>query len=92
MTERKTGLVSIIVPVYNAERFIAETIRYVQKQTYAEWELLLVDDCSTDQSREIICQQCVEDKRIRLIVQDENGGAAKARNRGIEEACGQYLC
>ena len=92
MMERRTGLVSIVVPVYNAERFIAETIRYVQKQTYAEWELLLVDDCSTDQSREIICQQCVEDKRIRLIVQDENGGAAKARNRGIEEACGQYLC
>ncbi|MDE6054923.1 MAG: glycosyltransferase family 2 protein, partial [Lachnospiraceae bacterium] len=54
MMERRTGLVSIVVPVYNAERFIAETISYVQKQTYAEWELLLVDDCSTDQSREII--------------------------------------
>ncbi|MDE7417250.1 MAG: glycosyltransferase [Lachnospiraceae bacterium] len=92
MMERRTGLVSIVVPVYNAERFIAETISYVQKQTYAEWELLLVDDCSTDKSREIINRKSGEDKRIKLIVLDENAGAAKARNRGIEEACGQYLC
>lgn len=90
--DKRTGLVSIIVPVYNAERFIAKTIRDVQKQTYAEWELLLVDDCSTDRSREMIRQQCVEDKRIRLIVQDRNSGAAMARNRGIQEACGQYIC
>lgn len=90
--DQKTGIISIIVPVYNAERFIAETIGYVQKQTYAKWELLLVDDCSTDQSRELIRQRCEEDRRIRLIVQDENGGAAKARNRGVQEACGQYIC
>ncbi len=92
MIDRRTGLVSIIVPVYNAARFIDETISYVQKQTCAEWELLLVDDCSTDQSREIIEQKIQEDMRIRLIVQIENGGAAKARNRGIQEACGQYIC
>lgn len=67
--DQKTGLISIIVPVYNAERFIAETIGYVQRQTYAKWELLLVDDCSTDQSRELIRQRCEEDRRIRLIVQ-----------------------
>ena len=89
---RETGLVSIIVPVCNAEKFIAETIGYVQGQTYAKWELLLVDDCSSDRSREIIDQKSCEDQRIRLIAQDRNGGAAKARNRGIQEACGQYIC
>lgn len=83
---------SIIVPVYNAGQFIAETISYVQQQTYDEWELLLVDDCSTDDGRELISQKSREDKRIRLIVQEQNSGAAKARNRGIREACGQYIC
>lgn len=92
MMDRETGLVSVIVPVYNAGQFIAETIGYVQRQSYAKWELLLVDDCSTDRSREIIRQKSIEDNRIRLILQDENGGAAKARNRGIREACGRYIC
>lgn len=92
MMNRKTGLVSIIVPVYNAERFIAETIGYVQGQTYSDWELLLVDDCSTDASREIISRKSGEDRRVKLIAQDENGGAAKARNRGTREAGGQYIC
>ncbi len=92
MMDRRAGLVSIIVPVYNAERFIAETIDYVQKQTYEAWELLLVDDCSTDQSRAVIEQKARADERVRLIVQEGNGGAAKARNRGIWEARGQYIC
>lgn len=86
------GLVSIIVPVYNAGRFIGETISHVQAQTYTQWELLLVDDCSTDNSRRIICEKSKDDSRIRLIRQRENGGAAKARNRGIEQADGQYIC
>ena len=50
----KDGLVSIVVPVYNAENFLSETIGYIQAQTYKDWELLLVDDCSTDKSREWI--------------------------------------
>jgi len=90
--DKKAGLISIIVPVYNAGQFIAETIRCVQRQTYPQWELLLVDDCSTDAGRKIIRQIGREDARVKLIVQDENGGAAKARNRGIQEACGQYIC
>lgn len=92
MDEKKAGLVSIVVPVYNAAQFIAETIGYVQSQTYDNWELLLVDDCSTDAGREQIAMKSREDGRIRLIVQDQNGGAARARNRGISEARGQYLC
>lgn len=89
---RKSGLVSVVVPVYNAQRFIVETIRHVQAQTYTEWELVLVDDCSTDNSRELIVGESERDKRIRLVRQEENGGAARARNRGIKEACGQYIC
>ena len=53
----ESGLVSIVVPVYNAGQFIGETIRHVQSQTYRKWELLLVDDCSTDNSRELISEQ-----------------------------------
>ncbi len=92
--DKKAGLVSIIVPVYNAGQFIAETIGYVQQQTYADWELLLVDDCSTDTSRELIGRKCEGDARIRLIMPkaDKNGGAARARNRGVGEARGQYIC
>jgi teichuronic acid biosynthesis glycosyltransferase TuaG len=92
MGERKSGLVSIVVPVYNAGQFIAETIHCVQAQTYRAWELLLVEDGSSDGSREIIQQKCAEDERVRLVVQEENGGAARARNRGVQEARGQYLC
>lgn len=86
------GLVSIVVPVYNAGSFIGETIRHVQAQTYRKWELLLVDDCSTDNSRELINKAAKKDGRIKFVAQKENGGAARARNRGIEEACGQYIC
>ena len=92
MTEGKSGLVSIIVPVYNAERFLAETISQIQAQTYPNWELLLVDDCSTDASRELIRRESEKDGRIRLIAQCENGGAARARNCGITAAAGQYIC
>ncbi|MDE7322981.1 MAG: glycosyltransferase [Lachnospiraceae bacterium] len=88
----ESGLVSIVVPVYNAGRFIRETIGYVQAQTYSRWELLLVDDCSTDNSRELINEEIKKDERIRLVTLKENSGAARARNRGIEEACGQYIC
>lgn len=83
---------SIIVPVYNAGKFIRETIGYVKRQTYGEWELLLVDDCSTDNSRELICAEAGMDGRIKLVRQRTNGGAAMARNCGIREACGQYIC
>lgn len=84
-------LVSIIVPVYNAGAFIEETIQKVCDQTYGQWELLLVDDCSKDDSREKIQKYCEKDERIRLIAKEKNEGAAKARNTGIELAAGSYL-
>jgi teichuronic acid biosynthesis glycosyltransferase TuaG len=85
-------LISIIVPVYNAESFIEKTIEYVQAQTYKNWELILVDDCSSDNSVPIIKKMATNDSRIRLISLEEKGKAAKARNRGIEEAQGRYIC
>ena len=59
----KEGLVSIIIPVYNAEDFLTETIESVQAQTYEYWELLLVDDCSRDSSGQIIEKKAREDDR-----------------------------
>ncbi|MCM1091187.1 MAG: glycosyltransferase family 2 protein [Butyrivibrio sp.] len=87
------GLVSIIVPVYNVEKYITETIESVRRQTYKNWELLLVEDCSTDGSRKAIEEYLTRtgDARIRLIALPANGGAARARNRGLSEAKGRYI-
>ena len=87
------GLVSIIVPVYNAENYIEETVSGVAAQTYEDWELLLVEDRSTDGTLRRI-QDCMEKEgtgRIRLIRQPSNRGAAQARNRGLQEAKGRYI-
>lgn len=86
-------LVSIIVPVYNAQKFIRETLDSVMAQTYPSWELLLVEDVSTDDTAAVIEEYVREKKeqRIRLIRQPENLGAARARNRGLEEAKGRYI-
>ena len=84
------ALVSIVVPVFNSEKFIIETIQSVKKQTYQNWELLLVNDCSTDKSEQII-RKYEEDKRIRLINLKANSGAAIARNTGINNAKGKYI-
>ena len=83
--------VSIIVPVYNAGRFLEETIGSVIRQEFQDWELLLVDDCSSDESVSIIETYAAQDKRIRLIRQTKNQGAAAARNRGVTKAQGRYI-
>lgn len=86
-------LVSIIVPVYNAEKFILEAIDSVAAQTYPHWELLLVEDGSSDGTVAAIEEYIREknEKRIRLICQPSNMGAARARNRGLREAQGRYI-
>ena len=86
-------LVSIIVPVYNAEKFILETIESVEAQTYSHWELLLVEDGSSDGTAAVIEEYVRQKKeeRIRLICQPSNMGAARARNRGLQEARGRYI-
>lgn len=84
-------LVSIVTPVYNVERFLRDTIKTVQDQTYDNWEWLLVDDRSSDRSVEIIKEAAKSDERIRLIQLSRNGGAATARNTGIDAAYGRFL-
>ncbi|MBI3258745.1 MAG: glycosyltransferase family 2 protein [Ignavibacteriae bacterium] len=87
-----TDIVSIIVPCYNAAVFIAETIATVQQQTYQYWELIIVDDCSTDTSREIIRTFLEKDERIRLVELDVNSGRpAVPRNIGCALAIGNYI-
>lgn len=86
-------LVSIIIPAYNVEKYIAETMESVRLQTYPHWELLVVEDGSSDNTVEVIEEYIKnkEEKRIRLIRQPTNMGAAKARNRGVQEAIGRYI-
>ncbi|MEE0450594.1 glycosyltransferase family 2 protein [Peptacetobacter sp.] len=84
-------LVSIITPVYNAERFLEDTIKSVQKQSYKNWELVLVDDCSKDSSSEIIEKFQNSDDRIRYIKLEKNSGAAISRNTGIKNAKGRFI-
>lgn len=85
------GLVSIITPVYNAEDFIEETILSVQDQTYEKWEMLLVDDCSSDSSAEKIRNLAEGDERIKYIRLEQNSGAAFTRNIGLDMAKGNYI-
>lgn len=85
------GLVSIITPGYNCADFIADTIRSIQAQTYSNWELLITDDCSTDNSREIIIAFADRDSRIKLLCLSENSGAGVARNNSIREARGRFI-
>lgn len=86
-------MISIVTPVYNAAAFIRQTMEMVQAQSYREWELILVDDCSKDKSVEVIESYLKEqpDERIRLIKKEKNEGAALTRNRGIKEARGRYI-
>ena len=84
-------LVSIVTPVYNSEKFISETIDSIQNQTYKHWELILVDDCSSDNSYDIISEYIKYDKRIRYIKLEKNSGAAVSRNTGIKNARGRFI-
>ncbi|MBN8235215.1 glycosyltransferase family 2 protein [Halobacillus kuroshimensis] len=83
--------VSIITPAYHAAGQIMETIRTVQHQTYTNWEMIIVDDCSEDETVSVVKRAQEKDDRIRLICLHENKGPAFARNRAIESARGRYL-
>lgn len=82
-------LISIIIPVYNAEKYIENTIENIKKQTYKKWEIILVNDKSTDKSKEIIEKYLCE--QIKLIDLNKNSGPAIARNVGLEKARGKYI-
>jgi len=85
------GLVSIIMPSFNSGSFIEATVNTVLKQTFINWELIIIDDCSTDNSLKVIEKMVESDKRIKLIPLKVTGGTAKARNEGLKEASGQYI-
>jgi glycosyltransferase involved in cell wall biosynthesis len=83
-------IVSVIMPAFNVEAYISEAIHSVIRQTYPHWELIVVDDGSTDKTREIVDGYMREDPRIRYIHQ-KNSGPAAARNRGIQASRGRYI-
>lgn len=83
------GLVSIIMPSWNTGKYISESIQSVLAQTYTNWELIIVDDCSTDNTDEVIAN--FFDKRIRYLKNTQNSGAALTRNRALREANGEWI-
>lgn len=91
MKNMQNDLVSIITPTYNSSRYISETIKSIQAQTYSNWELLITDDCSSDNTVEIIRQFMRDDSRIKLFQLEVNSGAGAARNRSIKESIGRYI-
>lgn len=84
-------LVSIIMPSFNCKEFISETMLSVLSQTYKNWELIIVDDCSTDNSTDIINNFINDDQRVKLIFNEKNEGAAVSRNKAIKHASGKYI-
>lgn len=91
MVQDYNPLISIITPAYNAERFIEETIHSVLEQTYSNWEMIIVDDQSRDKTVEIVKKYVEKDKRIKLIMLEENGGSAVARNTAMKNSEGKYI-
>ena len=85
------SIISIITPSHNSAPFISETIQSVLGQTFSDWEMIIVDDCSTDNSVEVIQSFVEQDSRIKLIQLSENSGAAVARNTAIKDAQGRFI-
>ena len=83
--------VRIITPTYNSERFIAETILSVQAQTYQDWEMIIVDDCSTDKTAEIVASFQKKDSRIKYFYNSTNKGSALSRNLALQKAKGKWI-
>ena len=84
--------ISILMAVYNAAPYLRESIESIRRQTFKEWELIAIDDASTDDSRAILSNYAEADPRIRLISLPHNGGQGKARNEGLRQAQGDYIC
>ena len=91
LTETRAPLVSVVMPVYNGEKFLSEAIESVLAQTFADFEFIIVDDGSSDRSAQIVRSYAKSETRIRFIQQERNLGHADARNRGHELATGEYI-
>ena len=88
---KRQALCSVIVPAYRSEKYIAACIASVQAQTFRDLEIVVVDDASEDYTGQIVQQMAKEDERIRYLRQEANRGVAAARNRGVEEAAGEWI-
>lgn len=84
------GLVSIVMPSYNTAKYISESIQSVLNQTYPYWELIIVDDCSNDNTDEVV-KEYLADSRIRYLKNEKNSGAAISRNYALREAKGKWI-
>ena len=85
-------MISIVMPYYNAEKYINETVGAIIAQTYKDWELIIVDDCSSDpETTQVLKDVQALDSRITILRAEKNGGAGLARNIGIKQAKGRYL-
>ena len=91
MKKNSTTSISIVMPLYNAKKYIKTAMKSVLNQTFTDWELIVVDDCSTDNPDEIIYEFLQKDSRIKFIKLKKNFGPAVARNVGIDIAEGKYL-
>lgn len=91
METTKQPLITVVMPNYNGHRFVEQAIDSVLNQTYPNFELLVVDDCSKDDSLQLIQQKAQSNDRIRVIAMEHNAGVANARNIGIKEAKGEYI-
>ena len=85
------ALVSIITPSYNSAKFIAETIQSVQNQTYPNWEMIIVDDGSSDETESVVLNIIQKDNRIQFHKLSQNSGPGVARNFAIQQAKGNYI-
>lgn len=91
MKDKNKPLVSIITPSYNSEKYIADTIDSVLAQDYKNFEMIIVDDISTDNTCKIVEDYAKKDKRIKLLTLSQKGGASQARNMALKEAKGKYI-
>lgn len=88
---KQEPLVSIITPLYNSEKFIGETIESVLNQTYKNWEMIIVNDCSKDNGPKIVEEYCKKDNRIKLFNNEKNMGVSFTRNKAIDISKGKYI-
>lgn len=87
----KVPLVSVVIPAYNAEKTIRQTVESVIGQTFTEWEMIVVNDCSRDGTLAILEEMAAEDSRIRVVTNEQNGGVSYSRNCGVQEARGDWI-
>lgn len=89
--DARSDLVSIIMPAYNAEKTLPRAVASALAQTYYNFELIIIDDCSTDSTRQLARQYSSQDPRVRLLTNERNSGASQTRHNGVSQARGQWL-